>query len=316
MEKEPSFEELIHAENRIENYIHKTPVLTSSSINKILNCNLFFKCENFQKVGAFKFRGAINAVLSLNKDELKQGVVTHSSGNFAAALSLAARMNDTTAYIVMPHTAPQVKIAAVKGYGGIIKFCEPTVEARELTAEKVINETGAKLIHSYDNYKIIEGHSSITKEVLNQVESLEYIISPVGGGGLISGISLSNHYLSSSTKVIGAEPKGADDAFRSLRDGKIYPSINPKTIADGLLTSLCERTYSIIKKYVSEIITVEETSIVQAMRMVWERMKIIVEPSASVPLAVVLENKDKFKDKRVGIIISGGNVDLAKLPWL
>lgn len=315
LSSEPNKQNIIDAHNRIKAYIHKTPILTSQSINKITGANIYFKCENFQKVGAFKFRGATNAVLSLTNDELSAGVATHSSGNHAAALALAAKMNNADAYIVMPSNAPSIKIAAVKGYGGKITFCEPTLHAREETLKKITSETGATFIHPYDNYDVIAGQATCGKEITEDIAELDYIISPVGGGGLLSGTALSANYFGDDISVIAAEPSGAADAFHSFNDNKLYPSVNPKTIADGLLTSLSEKTFGIIKKYVSKIITVTDTEIINAMRLIWERMKIIVEPSSAVTLAVILKHKNLFKGKNIAIIISGGNVDLENLPF-
>lgn len=312
----PTIENINEAHDRIKKYIHKTPLLTSQSVNEIAGCEIFFKCENLQKVGAFKFRGATNAVLSLTNEELVKGVATHSSGNHAAALALAARNVGAKAYIVMPTSAPQIKKDAVAGYGAEIIFCEPTLEARETTLNKVVEKTGATFIHPYNNYTIIAGQATAAKELIEEAGELDIIMAPVGGGGLLSGTALSTNYILPNAKVIAGEPKGADDAFRSLRDGKIYPSVNPQTIADGLLTSLGEKTFGIIQKYVDEIITVEEESIISAMRMVWERMKIIIEPSSAVPLAAVMQNKEKFLERKIGMIFSGGNVDMNKLPWM
>ncbi|MCF8412727.1 MAG: pyridoxal-phosphate dependent enzyme [Melioribacteraceae bacterium] len=311
----PSQIELAETHKRISGLINKTPVLTSHFLNKIYNADLFFKCENFQKVGAFKIRGAINTLLSLPTEKLVNGVATHSSGNHAAALALAARLLKSEAFIVMPKTAPEIKKKAVKGYGGKITFCEPTLEARETTCNRLVEETGAYFVHPYNNIDIVKGQATCAKEIFDSEFKLDYLIAPVGGGGLLSGSALSAFYYSPSTKVIGAEPKGADDAFRSIRDNKIYPSINPKTVADGLLTSLGEITFELIKKYVDEIITVGEDSIIRAMRDIWERMKIVIEPSAAVPLAVVLENQEKFKNKSIGVILSGGNIDLDNFNW-
>ncbi|MFA7227443.1 MAG: pyridoxal-phosphate dependent enzyme [Melioribacteraceae bacterium] len=316
LQNEPSKLHITQAHELIQNKIHRTPIFSSKSLNAILECKLFFKCENFQKVGAFKFRGASLAVLSIPKGDFKKGVATHSSGNHAAALALAAKTRNIPAYIVMPRTAPQIKKLAVQGYGAKIIYCEPTLEARQEALNKIVFKTGAVFVHPYDNYTVIAGQATCAKEVLEELGELDYLISPVGGGGLLSGTCLSAKYFSPRTKVIGAEPLKADDAFRSVREGSIQPSINPETICDGLLTQLSERTFSIIKNNVSEIITVEEETIIAAMRMIWERMKIIVEPSAAVTLAVILENKKKFLGKRIGIILSGGNVDLDKLPWL
>ena len=310
-EKKQVIEEL---NDRINKQIRRTPILTSSTLNSIFSCQLYFKCENFQKVGAFKFRGASNAVLSLSDKELQSGVATHSSGNHAAALALAAKMKNIPSYIVMPKTAPQIKKNAVQGYDAKIIFCEPTLQAREEALQKIVEETDALFIHPYDNYSIIAGQSTCAKEIFDELNDLDFIIAPVGGGGLLSGTCLSTKYFSLKTKVIGTEPKGADDAFRSIRDGKIYPSINPKTICDGLLTNLSEKTFSIIKNNVSEILIAEEESIINAMRMIWERMKIIIEPSSAVTLAAISENKEKFSGKKVALILSGGNVDLDKLP--
>lgn len=315
MQNVPTRADIEAAHERIKNYIHITPVMTSTGINSITGSSLHFKCENFQKVGAFKMRGASNAVLSLSKEELAKGVATHSSGNHAAAVALSAKLLGTKAYIVMPRTSPQIKQNAVAGYGAEITLCEPTLQAREETLNAIVERTGAHFIHPYNDYGIVTGQATSAKELLEDVSGLDFIIAPTGGGGLLSGTCLSAHYFSTGTKVIGAEPKGADDAFRSIRDGVIYPSVNPQTICDGLLTQLGEKTFGIIKKYADEIITVEEESVVNAMRMIWERMKIIIEPSSAVTLAAVLENKEKFAGKKVGLILSGGNLDLNKLPW-
>jgi threonine dehydratase len=311
----PTQEDIILVHDKIRSQIHRTPVLTSVSINSIAGCEIFFKCENMQKVGAFKFRGASSAVMFLTEEELKRGVATHSSGNHAAALALAAKMKNSSAYIVMPRTAPQIKKIAVEGYGAKIVFSEATLKSREETLEKVVEETGALFVHPFNNYSIIAGQATAAKEIFEEVEKPDYLITPVGGGGLLSGSSLSAKYFSPSTKVIGAEPMGADDAFRSIRDNTIYPSENPKTICDGLLTSLGEFTFNIIKNNVERIITVDEDTIVKAMRMIWERMKIIVEPSSAITLAVIIANKDLFREKRVAVVLSGGNVDLNNLPW-
>ncbi|MEW6702101.1 MAG: pyridoxal-phosphate dependent enzyme [Bacteroidota bacterium] len=316
LEYPPTKDEIIKAHERIRKQIHRTYIITSSTLNSIFGCELFFKCENFQKVGAFKFRGASNALLSLNEEILKKGVATHSSGNHAAALALAAKMKNVPAFIVMPRTAPQIKKNAVEGYGGKVVLCEPTLKAREEMLAKVVAETNATLIHPYDNYSVIAGQATCAKEIFEELQDLDFLIAPTGGGGLLSGSSLSAKYFSANTKIIGAEPKGADDAFRSIRDGVIRPSINPKTICDGLLAQLSEKTFSIIKKNVNEIITASEENIIMAMRIIWERMKIIVEPSSAVTLAIIFENKKKFSNKKIGLILTGGNVDLEKLPWM
>ncbi|MFH2140898.1 MAG: pyridoxal-phosphate dependent enzyme [Bacteroidota bacterium] len=311
----PEFQDIKNAHLRIEEYIHNTPVLSSKSINKIAGAEIFFKCENFQKVGAFKFRGATNAVLSLSEEEAKNGVATHSSGNHAAALSLAAKNRGIPAYIVMPKNAPIIKKKAVEEYGGIISFCKPTLQAREEGLEKIVAQTGAEFIHPYNDSRIITGQGTVAKELLEQCPFLEIIIAPVGGGGLLSGTAISSKHIKPGIKVIAAEPEKANDAFKSFYSGKLFPSENPKTICDGLLTSLSDLTFSIILNKVDEIITVKEESIIMAMRLIWERMKIIIEPSSAVCLAVIIENPYKFLDKKIGIIISGGNVDLQKLPF-
>lgn len=312
----PNIDIIRRAADRIGSVIHHTPVLTSAGLNKIVGVEMFFKCENLQKVGAFKFRGASNAVFSLSDEEAKKGVATHSSGNHAAALTLAAKIRGIPAYIVMPKTAPRVKKEAVAGYGAKITFCEPTLESRELTLEKVVAQTGAAFIHPYNDYRIIAGQATAALELLEAIPDLDIVITPVGGGGLLSGTALSVSALSPSTEVFGAEPEGADDAFRSIREGRIIPSVNPKTIADGLLTSLGDKTFPIIQKYVKQIVTVNDEATIAAMRYIWERMKIVIEPSAAVPFAALLEKKIELSGKRIGIILSGGNVDLNNLPWL
>lgn len=311
----PTLTDIKKAAKRIKPYIHRTPLLTNKSINKLLDAELYFKCENLQKVGAFKFRGAVNAVLSLSNEEAQKGVATHSSGNHAAALTLAARQRGIKAYIVMPRTAPAVKKRAVEEYGAEIVFCEPAYQSREKHLEEVIHQTQAIFIHPYNDLRIICGQATACLEMLEEKENLDLIIAPVGGGGLLSGTALSAAYISPSTSVVGSEPEGADDAFRSLQKGEIIPSLNPKTIADGLLTSLGTLTYPIIVKYVKRILTTNDDLIVFAMRLIWERMKLIVEPSAAVALAVLLKNKIIARNKKIGIILSGGNVDLDNLPW-
>ena len=311
----PDFSDVLEAHDRIAPQIHRTPVFTSESIDRMTGASLFFKCENFQKVGAFKFRGACNAVFSLSEEDAKRGVATHSSGNHAAALALAARIRGVPAYIVMPRTAPEIKKKAVAGYGGLITFCEPTLSARESTLAEVVARTGAAEIHPYDNFYVIAGQGTAARELAEDAGPLDIILAPVGGGGLLSGTSISIKHLLPECRVIAAEPAGADDAFRSFYAGKIFPSENPRTIADGLLTSLSERTFTIIRKNVDAIVTVSEEKIVEAMRMIWERMKIIIEPSSAVPLGAILEGKVDVKGKKTGIILSGGNLDLGKLPW-
>lgn len=312
----PTYDNIVSAHKRIRSFVHHTPVLTSSAINSIVHNELFFKCENLQKVGAFKFRGATNAVLSLNSADLNAGVATHSSGNHAAALALAARTKGVPAYIVMPETSPDIKKQAVEGYGAKITFCKPTLEARESTLEEIVKHTGATFIHPYDNFNVVCGQGTAAKELLETKAGLDVLITPVGGGGLLSGSSVTARALNPEITIIGAEPENADDAFRSFRDGTLYPSVSPKTIADGLLTSLSEFTFKIIRQNVDELITASEEFIALAMRMVWERMKIIIEPSSALPLAILLQHAKRFKNKKIGIILSGGNVDLNNLNYL
>ena len=311
----PEFTDIEKAHQIVEKYAHRTPVLTSKSINEIVGGELHFKCENFQKVGAFKFRGACNAVFSLSDEDAQKGVATHSSGNHAAALALAARMRGVAAHIVMPENSPEIKKRAVAGYGANITFCEPTLQARESTLAKVVAETGATEIHPYNNFNVISGQGTAAKELIEDVGEFDIIIAPVGGGGLLSGTSISTKKMLPNCKVIAAEPAGADDAFKSFRSKTLIPSENPKTIADGLLTSLGELNFAIILDKVDDIVTVSEESIIEAMRMIWERMKIIIEPSSAVPLAAILEDKIDIKNKTVGIILSGGNLDLGRLPF-
>ncbi len=312
MNKRPDLQDIRSAYRRIGPYVLKTPVLTCTSLDQMAGAKLFFKCENFQRAGAFKFRGACNAVFSLSDDEAWRGIATHSSGNFAAALSLAARKRGITARIVMPSNASPVKVDAVKGYGGIITFCEPTLTSRESTAEQVIKETGATFIHPYNDYRIIAGQATAALELIEEIENLDFLLAPVGGGGLLSGTAITALALSPKIKVIGCEPKNADDAYRSMKAGRIIPSENPNTIADGLKTSLGDKTFPIIRDLVDEILLATEEEIIAAMRHIFERMKIVVEPSAAVPLAVLLSNQLNVADKNVGVILSGGNVDFSK----
>ncbi len=303
------------AHERIKPFINRTPVLTSATINRMFGSDIFFKCENFQKVGAFKARGATNAVRSLDHAAFEKGVATHSSGNHAQALAWAAALSGANAYIVMPSNSSPVKVEAVKGYGGRITFCEPTLSSREKTLLRVIEETGAVEIHPYNDYRIIAGQATSALELIEEIPFLDTIIAPVGGGGLLSGTALSAFYFSKGIRVIAAEPEQANDAFRSFASGTFMPSVDPQTIADGLRTSLGSLTFPIILKYVNEIVTVSEESIINAMKFIWERMKIIVEPSSAVPFAAIIENKINIEGKHVGLIFSGGNVDLNNLPW-
>lgn len=300
---------------QIKRYIHKTPVLTSQLLNNLTGCELYFKCENFQKMGAFKIRGAINALLNLTEEELKRGVVTHSSGNFAQALSLSAKLLGTKAYIVMPSTATDIKRQAVIGYGGQITLCEPNLKSREETSDKIINEKGCTFVHPSNNLNVILGQATVAKELLAEQPNLNFIISPVGGGGLIAGTSIAANYFGNECKTIGGEPFEADDAYRSLKSGKIEHNKTTNTIADGLKTELGNINFPIIQKYVDSIIRVKENEIVKVMKLIWQRMKIIVEPSSAVSLAALIREKERFKNKKVGIILSGGNVDLKNLPF-
>jgi threonine dehydratase len=312
---DPTFEDVLTAAERICDHVHRTPVMTSKSIDEITGARLHFKCENLQKVGAFKARGATNAVLSLDEEAARRGVATHSSGNHAAALAYAAGIRGVTAQVVMPSSAPPVKKAAVAGYGAVITECEPTLEAREATLETVVARTGATFIHAYDNPMVIAGQGTASLELIADAPAVDTVIAPVGGGGLMSGTAIAVSSSRPDIVLLGSEPAGADDAFRSLRDGTRYPSVNPRTIADGLLTSLSERTFRILDQRLEGILTVGEETIVRAMRLLWERMKLVVEPSGAVPLAAILEHPDRFVDRHVGLIISGGNVDLGDLPW-
>ncbi len=303
------------AHARIRDSIHRTPVLTSSRLDELAGPELFFKCENFQKAGVFKARGACNAVLLLDDVSAKRGVVTHSSGNHAAALARAAALRGIPAHIVMPSNSPQVKVAAVKAYGGTITFCEPTLAAREETAQRVQSETGATMIPPYDDPHVIAGQGTAALEFLEQCPDLDVVMTPVGGGGLLSGTAIAAKGLNPEIAVWAGEPAEADDAFRSWKTGRLIPSENPNTIADGLRTSLGDLTFPVIQALVDEIFTASEDAIIRTMRLVMERMKIVIEPSSAVPLAALLENDIDLKGKRVGIILSGGNVDLGRLPF-
>jgi len=307
--------DIIESASRIEPYVHNTPILTSKTINKMTGAELFFKCENFQKMGAFKMRGATNAILQLSDVQKRKGVVTHSSGNFAQALALAAKNLSIEAYIVMPNNAPQVKKDAVNGYGGEITECAPTLEARETTAKQIQENKGATFIHPFNDFNVVLGNASAGKELLEKQPDLDCIVVPVGGGGLVSGTALSAIAFGNNCTVIGAEPFEVDDAYRSLEAGKIVHNTTTNTIADGLKTSLGDITFNIIKNHVQEIIRVTEEEIIEAMQLIWERMKIIVEPSSATALAAILKSKQQFSGKKIGLMISGGNVDLKKLPF-
>ena len=311
----PSKQIVIEAGDRVAPFVHRTPVLTSRLLNEMVGAEVFFKCENLQKMGAFKMRGAINAIQQLSEAQKKAGVVTHSSGNFGQALALAAKNLGVNAYIVMPSSAPAVKIEAVKSYGGLVTITEPTLEAREKSAANIVAEKGAVFLHPSNDLNVIVGQGTAALELLQDQPGLEYIMSPVGGGGLIAGTALSAHYLGNNCRVIGAEPMEVDDAYRAFKSGKIEYNTSTDTIADGLKTNLGDINFPIIMELVSDIIRVEEGEIVNAMKLIWERMKLVIEPSSAVPFAALLKEREKFKNKKVGIILSGGNVELSNLPF-
>lgn len=313
----PTFADIESAHDVVRQFGHRTPVITCAALNQISGMELFFKCENFQKTGAFKFRGAINAVSRLSESDRAHGVVTHSSGNHAAALTRAAALYGVKAHVVMPENSSQIKVAAVREYGGHVTFCEPTLAARESTAESIRSQTGATLIPPFDHPDVIAGQGTCAKELLEDIDSLDAIISPIGGGGLMSGTCLATTALSPATKIIGAEPEMADDAFRSLAAGKFIPQTNPNTIADGLRTSMGVLTWPIIRDHVQEIVTISESEIAELMKLFFERTKLLIEPSCTVAVgAAVLKKSTLLKrGDRVGVIITGGNVDLSSLPF-
>lgn len=311
----PSLADIKDVHERIKPFIHQTPVLSSTSINELAGCEIFFKCENFQKIGAFKARGGMNAVLSLSKAEQEKGITTHSSGNHAQAIALAAKTVGTKAYIVMPSNAPIIKKNGVKALNGEIIECEPTLEARESTVQQVIDRTGATFVHPFNNYDVIAGQATATLELIAEIPNLEVVMAPVGGGGLLSGTALATHYLLPDAEVIAGEPEGAADAILSFKSGKIEKAPYIKTIADGLMTNLGDKTLEIIRMYVKDIILVSDEEIIAAMRLIWERLKIVIEPSCAVPFAALLKQKERFAGKKVGIILTGGNIDLGKLPF-
>ena len=306
-------ESILEAHKRIKPYIHQTPVLTNATINAIAGSDLYFKCENFQKIGAFKIRGGMNAVLSLPKEKRSKGIATHSSGNHAQAIAFAALQVGTKAYIVMPNNSPKVKVDAVKGYGAEITFCEPNQQAREATLQEIVDRTGAEFVHPYNDYRVINGQATCAIELMNEVSAIDHIITPVGGGGLLSGTLMAAHYFFPTVTIYAGEPEGAADAVISVKSGKIEKAPYVKTIADGLLTTLGDKTFPIIKNFVKEILVVNDEEIKAAMKLVYERMKIIAEPSSLVTLAAILKNKSRFSGRKVGLIITGGNVDLSKL---
>ncbi len=311
----PTPAQVLLAAERLRGRVHRTPLMRSRTLDALCGARLLFKCENLQRVGAFKFRGATNALLSLPSQALRRGVATHSSGNHAAALACAAAERGVPAYVVMPHTAPQVKRRAVAAYGATIFPCEPTLAAREAGLAEVVAATGAVIVHPFNDPAVICGQGTAALELVEEVGPLDLIVVPVGGGGLAAGTALAAAACSPGTRVIAAEPEGADDAFRSLRDGVLYPSVAPRTVADGLLTSLGEITFALLRRYGVEVVTVSEAAIVAAMRLVWERLKVVIEPSAAVAVAAVVEGKVAAAGTSVGVILSGGNVDLDSLPW-
>ncbi|MBI2994505.1 MAG: pyridoxal-phosphate dependent enzyme [Gammaproteobacteria bacterium] len=311
----PTIDDIRAAARRIAPYIHRTPVLTCRGIDELAGGNLVFKCENFQKVGAFKMRGASNVVAQLDPAVRQRGVATHSSGNHGAALALAARNFGIKSFVVMPENASEVKKRAVAAYGAEITYCGPSLESRDRVLSGVVARTGATVIHPYNDYRIIAGQGTAALELLEDFDDLDVVMAPVGGGGLISGTAIAAKALLPRTQVIGVEPEEVDDALQSLRSGLIMPATDRRSIADGLLASLGNRTFSVIRGYVDDIVTVSESAIIQAMRLIWERMKIVVEPSAAVPLAALLTGKFDLRGRRAGVILSGGNVDLDALPW-
>ena len=312
-----SMKDVIDASKRIEGHGHRTPILTNETINRLTGKKIFFKCENFQKIGAFKFRGGWNTIMSLSDKEAKKGVCTHSSGNHAQAVAYAAMRRNIPAYIVMPENAPKVKIQAVEDYHAKVTLCEPTLKARRETLEKIADMTGAYVVHPFNEPKVIAGQGTAALELIQDIGNLDAICAPIGGGGLMSGTCITAKDMLPNIRLFGAEPKGADDAYRSLKKGKLLPQDNPNTICDGLLTSMGENTWNILKDHLEDIITVSDDEVISAMRLVWERMKIIIEPSCATPLAAILtpEFKKLENIETIGIILTGGNVDLSKLPF-
>ena len=316
LDRIPTYDDMLAAHERIKPYIHRTPVLTSSFLDELTGAKLFFKCENFQKAGAFKVRGASNAVFGLSDEMATKGVATHSSGNHALSLSYAAGRRGIPCHVVMPRTAPEAKKAAVRGYGGVITECEPSTSSREEIFARVQAETGAEFVHPYNDPRVIAGQGTCSHELLDQVESLDIVIAPIGGGGMISGTCLTLSHAAPQVQIIAAEAERADDAYRSFKAGHIIADDAPDTVADGLKVPLKDLTWHFVSNHVSDILTASDPEIVDAMRLTWARMKTVMEPSSAVPLATILKNKDKFAGKRVGVIVTGGNVDLGKLPWM
>jgi len=312
----PTLDDMVTAHERIKPYIHRTPVLTSTFLNDLTGAELFFKCENFQKAGAFKVRGASNAVFGLSDDKLEKGVATHSSGNHALSLSYAAGRRGIPCTVVMPRTAPQAKKDAVIGYGGRIVECAPSTTSREETFAEVIQQTGAEFVHPYNDPRVIAGQGTCSHELVHQVDGLNAVVAPIGGGGMISGTCLTLSNLAPDVKIYAAEPEQADDAYRSFKAGHIIADDAPDTVADGLKVPLKELTWHFVSRHVTDILTASDPEIVDAMKLIWRRMKMVIEPSSAVPLAVILKNREIFAGQRVGIIVTGGNVDLDRLPWM
>jgi threonine dehydratase len=311
----PNFDDVLEAGQRIEPHIHQTPVLTSSFMNELTGAQLFFKCENFQKAGAFKVRGACNAVFGLTGDKISKGVATHSSGNHALSLSYAAGRRDIPVTVVMPRTAPDAKKAAVKGSGGVIVECEPSTSSREEVFAQVVAQSGADFVHPYNDPRVISGQATCSRELIENIDGLDAIVAPIGGGGMISGTCLTVSNIAPDLKIYAAEPKNADDAYCSFKAGHIIADDAPNTVADGLKVPLKDLTWHFVSNYVEDILLASEQEIIDAMMLTWQRMKIVMEPSSAVPLATIIKNKELFAGKRVGVIITGGNVDLNKLPW-
>jgi len=312
----PTYDDVLAAHERIQPYVHRTPILTSTYFNNLSGAELFFKCENFQKAGVFKARGASNAVFSLSEEQAKKGVATHSSGNHGLSLSYAAGRRGISATVVMPRTAPQAKKDAVSGYGAKIVECEPSTSSREEVFAEVVAQSGADFIHPYNDHRVIAGQGTCAKEIFEELGELDALVAPIGGGGMISGSCLTLSNISPNTKIYGAEPKQADDAYRSLKAGYIIADDAPVTIADGLKVPLKDLTWHFVSSFVSDILLASEQEIIDAMYLIWQRMKIVVEPSSAITLAIILKNKPLFAGKKVGIILTGGNVDLKKLPWM
>ncbi len=312
----PTFDDVLAAHERVQPYIHRTPVLTSTYLNALTGAELFFKCENFQKAGAFKVRGACNAVFGLSDEMAARGVATHSSGNHALSLSYAAGRRGIPCHVVMPRTAPQAKKDAVRGYGGVITECEPSTSSREAVFAEVQARTGAEFVHPYNDPRVIAGQGTCSRELLGQVEGLDAVVAPIGGGGMISGTCLTLSHLAPAVEVFAAEPLNADDAARSFRAGHIIADDAPETVADGLKVPLKDLTWHFVQGHVKDVLTATEDQIVDAMKLIWKRMKLVMEPSSAVPLACILANRDRFRGRRIGVIVTGGNVDLDNLPWM